>query len=129
MEILVPLGAFLMVVGIVAITVWGSTQGKREVNETIRRAIDSGQKLDAETIAALGKPPRSPQSDVRGGIVLLALGVGLSIAGGMASGWIAGFSGWDEDAGVGFFVAAAIVGSIGIGQLIAGLTRQTKKDT
>jgi hypothetical protein len=127
MEILVPLGFFVMIAGIVAISVWGSTQAKREINETIRRAIDSGQKIDSETIMALGKPPRPPQADIRGGIVLLALAVGLSVGGAIASGWIVGLSGWGDDSGTGLFVAAAIVGAIGIGQLIAGFSRITKK--
>ncbi len=127
-DILIPIFGTLMIFGIVAVSVWGSVQGKKELNETVRRAIDSGQKLDADTISSLGKPVRSSAQDLRGGIVLIFLAVGLVVGGLMASGAI-GTGGWDSDAGIGFFVAAAIVGSIGIGQFVAAMMRREKKDT
>jgi hypothetical protein len=129
-EILIPLAFFGMIFGIVAVSVWSSAQSKRELNETLRRAIDAGQKLDAETISSLGKPVRSAAQDLRGGIVLMFLAVGLIVGGLMASGALPiGGSGWDDDAGIGFFVAAAIVGSIGVGQFVAAMMRREKKDT
>jgi hypothetical protein len=130
MEVLIPIFGTIMIFGIVAVSVWGSVQNKKELNETVRRAIDSGQKLDADTISSLGKPVRTAAADLRGGLVLLFLGVGLVIGGLMASGVIAG-NGWDDDAGTGFFVAAAIVGAIGVGQLVAALVRggDKKKET
>ncbi|MBL8557247.1 MAG: hypothetical protein JNM47_00885 [Hyphomonadaceae bacterium] len=127
-EVLVPMGAFGMILGIVAVSVWGSVQSKKEANETVRRAIDAGQQLDSDAISAIGKPVRSAAQDLRGGIVLVSLSIGLILAGLMASGAlpVAG-KGWDEDAGVGFFIAAMIVGAIGVGQLVAGLVRREKK--
>lgn len=127
-EVLVPVGFFSMVVAIVGISVWGSTQSKKEANETVRRAIDAGQPLDSEAISAIGKPVRSAAQDLRGGIVLVSLSLGLMIAGLLASGAlpVAG-GGWDEDAGVGFYVAGVIVGAIGVGQLVAGMVRSEKK--
>lgn len=126
--IVIPLALFGMILGIVAVSVWGSTVAKREANETLRRAIDAGQTLDSEAISAIGKPVRSAAQDLRGGIVLVSLAIGLILAGLMASGALpfAG-TGWDDDAGVGFFIAAMIVGAIGVGQLVAGLVRQEKK--
>lgn len=128
-EVAIPIALFMMILGIVAFAVWGSVQNKKELNETVRRAIDSGQKLDAETISSLGKPVRTRAADLRGGIVLTALAIGLVVAGLMAAGVILG-SGWDEDAGIGFFIAAAIVGAIGAGQLVSALVRGAdKKET
>lgn len=127
-DILIPIFGTMMIFGIVAVSVWGSVQGKKELNETVRRAIDSGQKLDADTISSLGKPVRSSAQDLRGGIVLIFLAIGLVVGGLMAAGAIGG-AGWDDDAGIGFFVAAAIVGSIGIGQFVAAMMRREKKDT
>ncbi len=117
----------IMIVSVVLAIVWGNIQSRREMNETMRKAIDGGQKLDPETIAALNKPGRSPQHDLRGGLILAFLSVGLIVAGLMASGVILGH-GWDDDAGIGFFVAAAIVGSIGLGQFVAALLRREKKE-
>ena len=130
MEVLIPIFGTVMIFGIVAVSVWGSVQGKKELNETVRRAIESGQKLDADTVSSLGKPVRSAAQDLRGGIVLIFLAVGLIVGGLMASGALPiGGSGWDDDAGIGFFVAAAIVGSIGIGQFVAAIMRREKKET
>jgi hypothetical protein len=124
-EILIPLAFFTMIVGIVLIGVWGSVQARREANETIRRAIDSGQQLDAETLSSLNKPVRSPQADMRGGVIMMFLGLGLALAGAVAGGVFGG--GFDPNAGTGMFIAAAIVGFIGIGQFVAGMMR-SKKD-
>lgn len=128
-EILIPLGFFTAVILVVAVSVWGNVQNRKELNETVRRAIDAGQKLDAETVGSLGKPVRTRAADLRGGIVLMALAMGLIVAGLMAGGVILG-TGWDDDAGIGFFIAAAIVGAIGVGQLVAALVRGAdKKET
>jgi hypothetical protein len=128
-EILIPLGFFTAVILVVAVSVWGNVQNRKELNETVRRAIDAGQKLDAETVGSLGKPVRTRAADLRGGIVLMALAMGLIVAGLMAGGVILG-SGWDDEAGIGFFIAAAIVGAIGVGQLVAALVRGAdKKET
>lgn len=125
-SIVIPLSLFGMIFGIVAVSVWGSVQSKREANETVRRAIEAGQPLDSEAISAIGKPVRSAAQDLRGGIVLVSLSFGLILAGLMAAGVIGG-SGWDDDAGVGFFIAATIVGAIGVGQLVSGWMRREKK--
>lgn len=125
-SVLVPLFGTMMIFGIVAVSVWGATEAKKQANETVRRAIDAGQQLDSEAISAIGKPVRSAAQDLRGGIVLVSLAVGLILAGLMAGGVFGG--GWDDEAGMGFFIAAAIVGAIGVGQLVAGLVRREKKD-
>ena len=118
----------IMIVSVVLAVVWGGVQSRREMNETMRKAIDGGQTLDPETIAALNKPGRSPQQDLRGGVILGFLALGLIAAGLMASGLIPSVGkGWDEDAGVGFFIAASIVGAIGVGQFVAAMMRREKK--
>ena len=129
-DVLVPLFGCMMIFGIVAVSVWASAQNKKEFNETVRRAIDAGQKLDADTISSLGKPVRSAAQDLRGGVVLTFLAFGLIVAGGLAGG-IFGYKGWGggDESSAGFYVAAAIVGAIGIGQLVAGLMRREKRET
>lgn len=123
--ILVPIALFAMIAVIVAASVWGSVQNKRTAADVIKRAIESGQQLDPETISALHKPARAAAQDIRGGIVLTALALGFVAAGvvfhlqGPADGGEGTF---------GFVIAACIIGAIGIGQLIAGSIRSPKKE-
>lgn len=122
--IFVPLGLFLMVAVIVAASVWGSVQNKRTAADVIKRAIESGQQLDPESISALHKPARAAAQDIRGGIVLTALALGF-----VAAGAIYYYGGPGDGDGIfGFLIAACIIGAIGIGQLIAGFMRQPKKE-
>jgi hypothetical protein len=122
-EILVPLGAFTMIVAIVLAAVWGGVQSKREINETLRRAIDSGQQLSAETLSALQKPERPASQDLRSGVILTALGLGFGLCAA-----VFGNGDFGEDgAGRGFAIAAIIVGAIGIGQLLAAWLRRERK--
>jgi hypothetical protein len=122
-EILVPLGSFVMIVAIVVAVVWGGVQSRKELNETLRRAIDSGQPLPPEAISALQKPERSPGQDMRSGVILTALAVGF-----LACSLVFGNGDFGDDgAGRGFAIAAIIVGSIGVGQLIAAWLRRESK--
>lgn len=86
MEDLVPIIAILAVFGtITAIIVgptWLKTRERREVQETVRAAIDKGQPLPPEVIDAMSRdvtkniPSRS--RDLRRGIIWLAVGVGIA---------------------------------------------------
>jgi hypothetical protein len=124
-SILVPLGAFTMCFGIVAAAVWGATKSRQELHETMRRALENGQVLTPETIGALHKPMRTADQDFRSGIILVALALGL-VAAGTIPGLVSG--GFERENLSGFLVAAFIVGGIGVGQLIAGVARKTRKD-
>ncbi|MET0547139.1 MAG: DUF6249 domain-containing protein [Caulobacterales bacterium] len=137
-DILVPMGFFGMIVAIVVANVWGGVQAKRELNQTLRHAMDSGQPLNPEMIIALVKPVRTWIHDLRSGIILTALGVGFGICGaffssGSGSGIIHGSSsGGDTDVLIdagshGFYVLAAVFASLGIGFIIAALIRRDRK--
>jgi hypothetical protein len=122
-EILVPLGFFTMVVAIVLVSVWGGVQSKKEVNETLRRAIESGQPLSSEALSALQKPERPASQDLRSGVILTALAIGFGLCAAVFGEGDFGSGG----PGQGFAIAAIIVGSIGIGQLLAGWLRRERK--
>jgi Domain of unknown function (DUF6249) len=128
-EVLIPLGLWVMIAVIVVAAVWGSVQNRRTVADTIKRAIDSGQKLDPETISALHKPARAYAQDLRGGIILISLAIGFVVAGVMSlfndTGDSAEAMHWAHN---GFFFAAVIIGALGIGQLVAALVRRPKDD-
>lgn len=114
-------GLWLMIFGIVAVSVWGSVYKRRDTNEVLRRAIDAGHKLDAETLSALERPIRSADDDVRSGITLTALALGLGACFGL---FASGLAPGGNSAGFGFAIAAIIVGAVGIGRLAAGYARR-----
>ncbi len=127
MEALIVFIVFSSVVGIVGAVVWGNVQNRKQLNETIRRAIDSGQKLDADVISSLGRPVKTAAADLRGGLVLMFLAGGFVVAGFAAAGVFFGETP-DYDGGTkALFIAAAIVGAIGVGQLVAALVRGSDK--
>lgn len=123
--IVVPIALFGMIAAIVFASVWGGVQNRRAAADAIKKAIEAGQTLDPETISALYRPARAASQDLRGGVVLCALALGFVAAGGI---YYFNRGGGEGDGVFGFFIAAVIIGSIGVGQLIAGLLRQPKKE-
>jgi len=126
MEVLIPLGLWVMISVIVVAAVWGSVQNKRTVSDTIKRAIDAGPQLTPEVISALHKPARATAQDLRGGIILIALALGFIIAGVMSLMDKAANEEAMHWAHNGFFFAAIIIGALGVGQLVAALVRRPK---
>lgn len=86
MENLIPIVAismpFLMVVAIVCIPAWLKSKDRREMQATVRTAIQAGQPMPPELIAVLSKegaraiPSRT--RDIRTGIIWLAVGIGIA---------------------------------------------------
>jgi hypothetical protein len=134
-SVLVPLGFFGMVFAIVAVSVWGGVQTRREFNETIRRAIDNGQQLDPKVINTLAKPERTAEHDLRGGVMLVCLAVGFGLCGFLfengspASVHQAPGTLQIDSGGVGFYAIAVIVGALGVGRLLAAYLRRDRKAT
>ena len=84
-EILIPLAPFLMVVAIVAIPAWLKSRDRREMQQTLRTAIEKGQALPPEVIDALSqdaaKTVPSAARDLRVGVIWLAVAIGIAAAG------------------------------------------------
>ncbi|MFZ5668528.1 MAG: DUF6249 domain-containing protein [Pseudomonadota bacterium] len=114
MEDLVPLAAismpFIMVIAIIVIPAWLKSRERREMQTTLRAAIDKGQPLPAEIIDAMTKSVKTPptaQKDLRTGIVWLAVALGFAA--------FAFFWGYEEaDAFHPFLGVAAIPAVIGL---------------
>jgi amino acid transporter len=112
--------AFWMFIAIVATAgVAGAAFRHHETQKTIRKAIESGQSLDPETLDRLlrsnrpsGPPPRA--GFLVGGILMLAIGVGIALIG-----W---FTAQTDPRqlypGLG---AGSLVGLIGLALLLCGL--------
>lgn len=83
-EILVPLSLFAMIAAIVIGPTWLKHREKKEMQETLRRAIDKGQSLPTELIDSLThaapKPPTASR-DVRTGVLLIATALGIAAFG------------------------------------------------
>ena len=79
-SIIMPL---LLVIGVVALVTYYRFRRRREVQETIRLAIEKGQELPAEFLETISSPKEQPKKDqdLRRGIVLIAVGVGIAAFG------------------------------------------------
>jgi hypothetical protein len=122
-QILIPLAPFLMVAAIVIIPKWYRTNERREMQKTLRAAIDKGQTLPPELVDALSKDtvraPATAARDLRTGIILLAVSVGIGLMG-------YGISFEEMDALYPFAGFAAIPGMIGLAFIILSFFNKNK---
>ncbi|WP_339915466.1 DUF6249 domain-containing protein [uncultured Brevundimonas sp.] len=122
-QILIPLAPFLMVVAIVIIPRWFKANERREMQQTLRSAIDKGQPLPPEIIEAMGRDEirKAPSAarDLRLGIILLAVSVGIGLMGYAIS--------FDEmDAFYPITGMAAIPGMIGLAFIVLSFFNKNK---
>ncbi|HEY3812985.1 MAG TPA: DUF6249 domain-containing protein [Caulobacteraceae bacterium] len=96
---------------------------RKQIQDTIRAAIDKGQPLPSEVLDVMTRDvrsaPSSRQRDVRLGIIWLAIGVGLGVIGWMFT----GFDTTEPGPFIGFF---AIPGVIGIAFIILSFFNKSK---
>ena len=88
-ELMIPIVMFISLAVVVSLFFVYRHRNKRELQATIRTAIDKGQELTPEIIERLGSPPPAPDRDMRRGIISLAIAFAL-----VAFGYAIG----DEDA-------------------------------
>lgn len=133
MEDFIPLVAILSVFGTITAIAFGPSylkfRERREMQETVRRAIDKGQDLPPEVIEAMTKdvtknlPSRT--RDIRRGIIWLAVGVGIaafSLINDM--GW--NDHDWHGEVGNGLLGIAAIPATIGLAYLVLSFFNKNK---
>lgn len=133
MEDFIPLFAIFAVFGTITAIVFGPTylksREKREMQATLRHAIDKGQELPAEVIEAMTRDvARSLPSrtrDIRRGIIWLAVGVGLAAFGLINDmGW--DNDGWEGHFGNGMLGVAAIPVTIGLAFIVLSFFNKNK---
>ncbi len=82
-DILVPLGFF----AIVPIIVWTVSSARRKSHEAttkvIKSMVEKGETVTPETVRALGIRPKPKHSDLRTGLILMALAVATILFGGV----------------------------------------------
>ena len=81
--ILVPLALFLLIGVTVCVGLHLRYRTRRDLQTTIQAAIEHGQQLPAEFIEAISHPAAKPskERDLRRGVVLIALALGLAVFG------------------------------------------------
>jgi hypothetical protein len=133
MEDFIPIFAIFAVFGtITAIIVgptWLKSREKREMQSTLRHALDKGQTLPPEVIDALTQdvsrnlPSRT--RDIRRGIIWLAVGIGIA-AFGVITG--ADFNGdaWDQGLDTGLLGVSAIPITIGLAFIVLSFFNKNK---
>src|SRR5688572_13377204 len=88
MEVLIPLALFAMIAAIVIVPNYLRSRERSEMQNTLRSAIDKGQPMPPEIIDALTKNVKTAPtalSDMRAGIIWIAIGVGIGVFGYMVS--------------------------------------------
>lgn len=123
--ILVPLAPFIMVAAIVIVPAWLKSRERREMQQTVRAAIEKGQALPPELIEALSKDVRpakvpSAQRDLRIGVILLSVAVGLALLG-AAIGMV------ESDALFPIVGSATIPGMIGVAFIVLSFFNPNKR--
>ena len=114
---------FIALVIIVWLGLLYGSRRRREVQETIRAAIQSGQALTPETIAALGAEPnrRRKDLDIYWGVALIAVALACIAFGWAGETFAAGDNTLAVMAGV-----AALPGFLGIALLGLGVFRRRR---
>ena len=116
--LLIPLFGIAMPVGIVWIIYDYDNRAKEQFHATLQKLIESGQELSPELLESVpgykaGK--RKDKDDIRSGLILIGVGIGLALFG---------------DLGLGLevvFGAGLLVLSIGVGMLAYGIYSKNKK--
>lgn len=85
MQEFIPIAFFIMIGAIVIVPNWLKSRERKEMQATLRSAIDKGQPLPPEVVESITKdnvkPPATAARDLRTGVILLAVAGGLAIMG------------------------------------------------
>lgn len=79
-DILVPVAFFACIAAVCITPVWLKSRDRREMQTTLRSAIEKGQPVPQEVIDSLTKNVKGPPTalrDMRAGVIWLAIGLGI----------------------------------------------------
>lgn len=126
-QILIPLAPFIMIIAIVVVPAILKSKERKEMQETLRKAIEKGQPLPPEVIDALSKDgvkaPPSAARDLRTGVILLAVSIGVALFG-YAFSFVDGFE--ESKAVAPIMGLAAIPAAIGAAFVILSFFNKNK---
>ena len=78
-EVWIPLSMFIGLAVVLSLWVWFRYKAKRDLQETIRTAIEKGEGLSPELIENLVNPPVSPQRDLRRGVISVVTAMAIAL--------------------------------------------------
>ncbi len=88
--IIVPLGSFALALSIVALTLFSGLRKEKERHQTMRLLIEKGMTVPPDLLLT----PKRPHSDLRSGLIAIAIGMGvmamLALLPGADGTWAAG---------------------------------------
>lgn len=77
-EMHIPIVLFISIAAVLVFAAWFRHRTQTGLQQTIRTAMDKGVQLTPEVIESLGQPKARPDSDLRRGLVSLAIGAGFA---------------------------------------------------
>ena len=120
---LIPIVLFIMIGAIVIVPTWLKSKERKEMQATLRASIEKGQALPPEIVEALSKenikPPATATRDLRVGVILLAVSLGVALFGYMVS-----FA--EMDAFYPIAGSAAVPGMIGLAFIVLSFFNKNK---
>ncbi|MFC5371208.1 DUF6249 domain-containing protein [Brevundimonas faecalis] len=123
MEEFIPVAFFIMIGAIVLVPTWLKSKERKDMQATLRSAIERGQPLPPEVIDSLSKdnikPPASASRDLRVGVILLSVSLGVALFGYMVS-----FA--EMDAFYPIAGSAAVPGMIGLAFIVLSFFNKNK---
>ena len=127
MEQFIPIAFFAMIAAIVIVPSYLKGRERKEMQATLRTAIEKGQPLPPEVIDALSKdnlkPPATAARDLRVGVILLAVSIGIAVFG-YTFNFVDGF---EESRAVAPIIGiAALPGMIGLAFIILSAFNKNK---
>ena len=124
-EIIVPVALFAMIAAIVLVPTWFKSRERHDLQETVRHALDKGQELPAELVETIArstrKPPATAHTDLRIGVIWLAIGAGIA-----TFGILTGYE--DSDALRPLLGLASIPGFLGLAFIVLSFFNKTQAD-
>ena len=79
--ILVPISMFAGITVVLSLVFWLRYRNRRDMQQTVRMALDKGQELSPELIDRLGQPKAPKDKDLRLAVIWLALAIALVLCG------------------------------------------------
>ena len=80
-EIWIPIVMFIATGAVLSFWLYFRFRSRREVQQTVRTAIEKGQELSPDLLDRLGQPRASGNIDLRRGVIAIAIGLGLAVIG------------------------------------------------